>query len=294
MNDPIAAFLNCLSVEAGLSRNTLEAYRHDVAKFMEYLDENEKDYHDVDAAFLIDYLGTIADKGYKMTSVTRNLVAIRMFYRFLTAEKEVPDNQIELVGTSRTWRKLPNVLSVAEVEALLEAPDPGTDLGIRDRAILETFYATGARVAEIVSLKLEDVYFEYGYVRVFGKGSKERIIPIGGRALDAIRHFLDMSRVKFTRKNDPKELFVSRQGRKLCRENVWLLIKHYAKRAGIDKNVYPHTLRHSFATHMLDRGTGLRHVQEMLGHANIATTQIYTHVDQKRLKAVIAKYHPRG
>jgi integrase/recombinase XerD len=216
-----------------------------------------------------------------------------MLFKFLAVEGKVPKNVASSMQSPHIWRRLPDVLNVADVEALLAAPDPAKRFGPRDRALLEVMYATGARVSEAAHLKVDDVHFDLGFLRCFGKGSKERVVPIGKRAVTALQDYIQGERLRLDRAHSPV-LFLSKSGRPLCRESIWRLVRGYALRAGLNKKVSPHTLRHSFATHLLQGGADLRVVQEMLGHANIATTQIYTHVEKDRLKAVHKSFHPRA
>ncbi len=199
------------------------------------------------------------------------------------------------IDTPRLWKKIPNVLSVSEVERLIATPDLNTEQGLRDRAILELMYATGMRVSEVSGVKTKDLNLDIGFVRCFGKGNKERLIPLGRKAIAAVQRYLERARPKFVKKVlSPAELFLNRSGKRISRVSLWKLIKSYAKKARIKKEIKPHILRHSFATHLLERGADLRSVQEMLGHANISTTQIYTHIDQNRLKSIHKMFHPRG
>jgi integrase/recombinase XerD len=217
-----------------------------------------------------------------------------MFFRFLLNENAVRKDPAETIETSRTWRNLPDVLSQREVVQLLGAPNVRTAMGLRDAAIMETLYACGARAQEVVDMKPEDVNLEFGYVRLIGKGNKERIVPLGQAACDRVRQYLSDARPRFAKPSSPGVLFLSRTGSKLNRERVWQIVGTLSLKAGLKKRVHPHTLRHSFATHLLEGGADLRLVQEMLGHADISTTQIYTHVDASRLKSIHKRFHPRA
>ncbi len=291
------AFIDYLSAECGLSPNTLAAYRHDLEGFLGYLEHHGvTSLEHVGPGDVVDFLMREKRRGLASASVARQLVAARMFYRFLIAERLVAHDPCAQLNAPKVWRSLPDVLSRREVEQLLAAPAPRGTMGLRDGAIIETLYACGARAQEVVDLKAEDVNLEYGYVRLFGKGRKERIVPLGRPACERIRRYLDDARPKLagTRHAVPPVLFLSRTGRKLNRERIWQVVRRLALKAGLKKSVHPHTLRHSFATHLLEGGADLRLVQEMLGHASISTTQVYTHVDAERLKSIHRKFHPRA
>jgi len=294
MNDWIERFLNYLDVECGLAANTLAAYRRDLEAFEQYLtSKGRSKLADVSTTDIVDHMMSQKDRGLASSSISRALVAIKVFYRFLYREGLIQKDLTSVLDSPKLWQRLPSVLSVSEVKSLLKAPDR-KPLGIRDRAILEVFYATGARVSEVANLKVDSINFEFGYLRCLGKGSKERIVPIGRQALDATERYLRDVRGKLVGNRPTQELFVSRLGGSLYRESIWRIVKKYAFKAGIRKKISPHTLRHSFATHLLEGGADLRAVQEMLGHADISTTQLYTHVDRERLKSVHKTFHPRG
>jgi len=293
MNDQIALFLNHLSVERGLAENTLAAYRRDLESLARYLAAKHVSFDAVTTDHLVRYMMQQKDRGLSSGSIARALVATKVFYRFLYREGLMEKDVTSVMDSPRLWRRLPSVLSVEEVDDLLGAPSQRR-LGIRDRAILEVLYATGARVSEVAGLQMDSINFEFGYLRCMGKGSKERIVPVGRRALAATERYVRQVRPRLVGASPTQALFLSRRGAPLGRESIWRLVKKYALRAGIGKNISPHTLRHSFATHLLHAGADLRAVQEMLGHADIATTQLYTHVDGDRLKAVHKPYHPRG
>jgi integrase/recombinase XerD len=294
MNDHIEQFLEYLTVECGLAANSIGAYRSDLGHFCAYLaGRGKRAFREVRARDIVGFLTHEKARGLSTTSISRALAAVRMLFKFLTVEGCIPKNVASTLESPHLWRRLPDVLDVDDIEALLAAPDLSTPLGVRDRAILEVMYATGARVSETADLKLADVNFDFRYLRCFGKGSKERVVPIGVRAVDAVRQYVEEVRPKLDKKGAPL-LFLSKSGRRLRRETIWAKVRKYALAAGLRKRVSPHTLRHSFATHLLEGGADLRSVQEMLGHANIATTQIYTHVDKDRLKTVHKKFHPRA
>lgn len=298
------SFLEWLTVELGLRPNTVKAYARDLKKFSLFLEARGiSALQEARADDIVDFLGQEKEKGRAVTTIGRSLVAIKMFYRFLLLEGLISRDIASTLDSPRMWRKLPGVLDVDEVESLLAAaaptggpcgPEARSELEYRDRAVLEVLYATGARAQEVADLTLSAVNLDYGYARLIGKGEKERIVPLGEPAISAIREYLKEARPKLARAESEGWLFLSRTGRKLNRETIWRLVKKYARLAGIKKPLSPHTLRHSFATHLLSGGANLRVVQEMLGHATIATTQIYTHINHARLKAVHKKYHPRG
>jgi integrase/recombinase XerD len=242
---------------------------------------------------VINFMLAEKDHGIAPNSIARRLAAIRMFFRFLVRERMIKNDPTVLIDSPKLWKKIPDTLSLAEVEALLAQPSLRTPQGIRDKAILETMYATGMRVSEAVHLKLDGINLEVGFLRCIGKGNKERIIPLGRKAIASLQRYLTVSRPKFLRQKTSDALFVSRLGQRISRQSLWKLIKLYARQARIKKAIKPHILRHSFATHLLEHGADLRSVQEMLGHANIATTQIYTHINKDRLKTIHRMYHPR-
>lgn len=290
-------FCGYLLMERGLSRNSISAYRCDLADFIAYLKKYGKtDFPEVTRDDIIDFLGEHKENGMEPASLARRLVAIKVFFRYLTQEKFVPENITSVMDSPKLWRILPEFMSSREVEALMNvyAVNAKDFLAIRNRAILEVLYACGLRVSEVASLKVSSVNAENGVIRVLGKGAKERIVPVGHLAVQALRRYLTKSRPNLLRSPDEPTLFLSQRGRKLDRERIWAIIKEAALQAGIMKNIHPHTLRHSFASHLLENGADLRVIQEMLGHADIATTQIYTHVDQRQLLAVHKKFHPRS
>lgn len=290
-------FCGYLLMERGLSRNSISAYRCDLADFIAYLKKYGKtDFSEVTRDNIIDFLGEHKENGMEPASLARRLVAIKVFFRYLAQEKFVPENITSVMDSPKLWRILPEFMSSREVEALMNvyAVNAKDFLAIRNRAILEVLYACGLRVSEVASLNVSSVNAENGVIRVLGKGSKERIVPVGHLAVQALRRYLTKSRPNLLRSPDEPTLFLSQRGRKLNRERIWAIIKEAALQAGIMKNIHPHTLRHSFASHLLENGADLRVIQEMLGHADIATTQIYTHVDQRQLLAVHKKFHPRS
>ena len=295
MSSAVAGFLDYLQAECGLADNTRCAYRRDLVHFGAYLaDAGCRSIGEITSEHVEGFLRAQHAAGRSPASIARSLAAVRMFCRFCVFQRLMDDDPSCVVEGPRKWARLPETLSHESVEALLEAPRPDGDLhGRRDRAILALLYATGMRASELVGLKVRDVHFELGVVRVLGKGRKERIVPVAEEALERVRDYL--REVRGQGGPGPAEpLFVSRSGRPLRREDVFRLVRKYVRRAALRGKVSPHTLRHCFATELLAGGADLRSVQEMLGHADIATTQIYTHVDVSRLKAVHKKYHPRG
>lgn len=294
MENLIEQFLNYLNVERSLSKNTILSYKRDLSIFQKYLGERgNSSWKNVSRKDIDDFLMKRREEGINSSSLARELVAIKMFFRFLVQEGFVNNDPTAILETPRLWKKLPDTLSIEEVEKILNSARTNTVIGFRDRTCLELLYATGMRVSELSDLRITDINLEAGFVRCRGKGDKERIVPIGKTALKYLRNYLNEIRPKLIKKNNEPFLFLSHLGKKISRQSIWKLIKKCASRSGIKKKVGPHTLRHSFATHLLERGADLRVVQEMLGHANISTTQIYTHVNKERLKMIHKMFHPR-
>jgi integrase/recombinase XerD len=294
MNELLGLFLDYLSVEKGLANNTLLAYRRDLTRYLSHLKKARAgSLEAVSRKEVMDYLLKERDRGLSPTSVSRELVAIRMLHRFLTQEGRLREDVTEAIESPKLWKHLPEVLSVAEVVSLIGAANLRKPQGIRDHAILEIMYATGLRASEVTALRTGHVNFELGYLRVIGKGEKERVVPVGAAAQKSVKRYLEKVRPLWVRGQAHDSLFVSRLGRKLSRQTVWGVLKRHAKLAGVRKKIYPHILRHSFATHLLENGADLRVVQELLGHSDISTTQIYTHVEKSRLKSIHHKFHPR-
>lgn len=295
-NDYLDQFLNYLTVEKGHSRHTLDSYGRDLTRYLDALQQAAVTAPDqVTPALVLRYLARLKSEGLAPRSRARALVAVRGFHKFLLTEGICAHNPTTQVDAPRLVQTLPQTLTVTEVERLLQAPsgnDPGS---LRDRAMLEILYATGLRVSELVSLKLGDLQFDVGYLIAFGKRRKQRIVPMGQQASEAVALYLDKARPRLdVREQTVAFLFLNRRGNGLTRQGFWKIIKKYATQSGISKTITPHTLRHSFATHLLENGADLRAVQAMLGHADIATTQIYTHVTRERLKQVHKGFHPRG
>jgi integrase/recombinase XerD len=287
----VRAFLDHLTVERGLSRNSIDAYRRDLERFFGIVKLAPAK---VSREDIRRFLTHEREAGLSGPTAARRLAALRMFYRFLLLEKRVETDPTENIEPPRTPKHLPSYLDQAEVERLLEAADTTRPTGLRDRAMLEVLYATGIRVSELIGLTLDRLNLKAGFVLVMGKGSKERVVPLGEVAADWINRYLDEARPAILKDRESDHLFVTARGSGMTRQNVWMLIERYARRAGIAKHLSPHTLRHSFATHLLEHGADLRSVQLMLGHADISTTQIYTHVEQERLKRLYRQFHPRA
>lgn len=295
MDDCIARFLEYLAVERGLSDNTLESYGRDLRVFQAYLQERTMiDFRDVQQRHIAAFLNQLHDIGRANSTISRSLASIRSLFHFLVREGDVHQDPTLHVETPKIEKKLPRVLLPEEVERLLSVPDRSSPAGMRDYAMLELLYATGIRVSELVSLHVSDVHVSGGFLRCMGKGSKERIIPVGQYALQALHAYLQFSRPMFIKSGTDEALFLNHHGLQMSRQGFWKILKKYAREARIVKDITPHTIRHSFATHLLERGADLRAVQEMLGHADISTTQIYTHVTKGRLKEVYSAAHPRA
>lgn len=295
MRKLLEEFLNYLSVERGLSKNTIASYRTDLLHFISHLEaKGVKNIDEIKRQEITDYLLHLKDRGISSNSISRALVAVKMFYRFLVQEHLAADDVAGILESPRLIRPLPNVLSAGEVDKLLNAPDTRNWMGIRDKAALELIYATGMRVSEMVDLTTDGLNLDVGFIRCKGKGNKERIVPVGKAARNSISRYMERVRPRLLKQKDDAHLFLTRLGRKVSRQSFWKMIKKYAKRARIKKKIAPHTLRHSFATHLLERGADLRVVQEMLGHADISTTQIYTHINKERLKSIHKQFHPRA
>ena len=294
MTDLVDNFLYFMEVERGVSPNTTQSYRRDVNKFFSFMERLKKDIRKIEREDIVNFLMFLKDQDLSTTTIARNLASLKTFWKFLVAERIVKDNVAAIVETPKIWKTIPDVLNREEVESLLEAPKKKGWMGVRDRAILELMYATGLRVSEVTNLKKADANLEAGFVKCMGKGGKERIVPLGRIAGEAIEKYLKDSRGKLSKKSEGSELFLSRLGKKISRQSLWKIIKKYALEAGIKKHITPHTLRHSFATHLLEGGAELRGVQEMLGHADISTTQLYTHINKDKLKKVHEEFHPRA
>ena len=294
----IRYFSEYLALERNLSRNTVAAYRMDISDAADFLrSRNLAGFAEADYETLLDYLDSLRERKLESTTVARHLVSLKMLYRYLASEKLIDADRAELIDSPKLWKSLPEFLSEDEVDRLLNAYSSRSDdpLIIRNRTILELLYSSGLRVSEAAALPLNAVDFEQELIRVTGKGNKTRIVPVGAPAMRLLRKYLDAARPELVGKKPPNSrIFLSNHGRPLDRERIWQVVKNAADIAGIDKNIHPHTLRHSFASHLLSHGADLRIIQEMLGHSNIATTEIYTHVDKNKLLSVHKKFHPRG
>ncbi|MFL5617580.1 MAG: site-specific tyrosine recombinase XerD [Gemmatimonadaceae bacterium] len=288
-------FTDYIALEQGLSLRTQEAYGKDLDRFAEYADlKGVAAPLDITARTMREYVYHLKDLGLSPASIRRNVSALRSYFRFLTGDGVVVRDPSERLETPKRWRELPDVLTVDEVQRLIAAPTLDDNMVFRDRALLELAYGAGLRVSEWITLGVRDLMLEEGLIRVFGKGSKERLVPIGRSAIGAVAVYLRELRPKLEKGEGKGILFLNARGRPLTRMGAWKILRGYVERAGITKHVSPHTLRHSFATHLLEGGADLRAVQEMLGHVDIATTQIYTHVDREYLRQVHRSYHPRG
>jgi len=290
--DYFSEYLSFLLIEKGLSKNTILSYQRDLVKLRHFLEKNNKTLLKVHRRDLLEYLKGFYIRGYKPATIARSIAAIRGFYKFLVIDGHLEKSPAELLEAPQKWHSLPKYLSQEEVETLLAQPDENTPAGLRDKAMLELLYATGLRVSELVNVKIQDLNLKIGYLLCLGKGDKERIIPIGDEAKKWLQKYMNESRNLFM-KRPVDFLFVNQRGGQLTRQGFWKIIKAYGRQAGIRKNISPHLLRHSFATHLLENGADLRSVQLMLGHSDISTTQIYTFVTQTRLKEIYQKYHPR-
>jgi integrase/recombinase XerD len=293
-----AAFLNYIRVERGLSANTLDAYGSDMYKFTTFLIERKLALAKVQRDDVVDFLSSLYRRGLDSRSVARHLVTVRSFFKFLVVDGIVRNDPTTNLESPKIRQTLPSFLSVKEIEKLLAMPDLNTSLGLRDRALLDVLYSCGLRVTELINLRSDNVDFELGCVRCIGKGDKERLVPIGRKALDSVVKYMKDARPALARSRRRAKvtnaIFLNRQGGQLGRVGVWKILAAYGRALGLRKKLTPHKLRHSFATHLLDRGADLRSVQMMLGHADIATTQIYTHVMEDRLKSVYMAHHPRA
>lgn len=288
------SFYNYLLIERGLSANTLESYSRDLSRYAGFVSGKlNKSLTGCTTADLLLFLEQLNNTGHSAKSVSRAVSAIKTFYRYLVQEKIIPQNPFRDIKTPKFEKKLPRVLSAEEINAILNAPDITVKAGLRDKTLLEVLYATGLRVSELISLQTTTVDLTAGYVIVFGKGSKERMVPLGTEAIKWLAQYLEQARPLFLKNRPGDVLFLNRCGNPLTRQGFWKIVRKYCLKAGIAKNVSPHTFRHSFASHVLQGGADLRSVQTLLGHADISTTQIYTHIEKDALKKIHRKYHPR-
>lgn len=294
MDQLLTMFIDFLAIERGLAKNTLAAYRSDLTDFFDFLKERNLQFEDLKKEEILAYIVNLKQKKRANSTISRHLAAIKSFFKFLQQEGIVPINPTSDLEGPKKQKRLPKVLTIDEIEKLLEKPESNNPLGIRDKAMLETLYGAGMRVSELLDLDLNSIDTELGYVRCMGKGSKERIIPLGNQAILSLNAYLNWGRNKLLK--NPKEyaLFLNQHGRRLTRQGFWKILKKYAHLAGIKKEITPHILRHSFATHLLENGADLRSVQEMLGHVDVTTTQIYTHLNTSNIINIYKKSHPRA
>lgn len=296
LNSGVEDFIHYLQVERGLSDNTLKSYQRDLKQYMSFIEQHvhKKSWDDVKRNDIVGFLYDLKDNGKSSATISRAISSIRSYHQFLVRDQQVNQDASIHIETPKKERKLPDVLSAKDVETLLTFRE-NTPLNIRNKAMLELLYATGLRVTELISLKVSDLHLTMGFLRCYGKGSRERIVPLGDVAREAVEKYLQDARGQLTRRRqDQNALFVNQHGRPLSRQGFWKVLKGITRNSGIKKEITPHTLRHSFATHLLENGADLRSVQEMLGHSDISTTQIYTHVNKSRLKDIYQSYHPRA
>lgn len=294
-NNILMDYLHYLKVERGLSENTIASYGIDLKLFLEYLRKNEiPSFKQVNNEVIVNYMQSEKNNNKANSSILRSVSSLRKFFQYLAQEKIIEKDPMLLIDTPKKKQHLPQVLTKEEVEKLLHSPNTGQVLGLRDRAMLELMYATGLRISEIINLKLEDLHLTMGTLQTLGKGHKERIVPVGDEAIKWINRYLEEARPKLLKQKRSNYLFLNFHGNNLTRQGVWKNLKAEVRKAGIQKNITPHTLRHSFATHILENGADLRIVQELLGHADISTTQIYTHLSNKQLADIYNRAHPRA
>lgn len=296
MEEQIVDYLHYLLIERGLSKNTRESYERDLNQYLDYLKKNNIiSWQNVDRFLILGLLQQLQTEGKSSATIARMISSLRRFHQFLRQERYTDHDPMQHIESPKKQQRLPDTLSLEEVEQLIETPDTKELLGLRDRAILEVMYATGLRVSELIGLKLKDLHLSIGLLQTLGKGDKERIVPLGDYAIEWLGRYLDESRPLLTTKHPEEDhLFVNHHGTGLSRQGIWKNLKQIVRQAGITKTVTPHTLRHSFATHLLENGADLRTVQELLGHADISTTQIYTHITKKRMTDVYKEYFPRA
>lgn len=296
MKEQIIDYFHYLTIERGLSQNTRKSYERDLEQYLTFLTEQHiKDWQAVDRVLILSFLQQLQQSGKSSATIIRMVSSLRRFHQFLRQERFTDHDPMQHIDSPKKQQKLPDTLSLSEVERLIETPDTKEVLGIRDRAILEVMYATGLRVSELIGLQLKDLHLSMGLLQTTGKGDKERIVPLGDLAIQWIETYLEEARPFLTRKHpEESHLFVNNHGKQLSRQGIWKNLKALVRKAGITKNVTPHTLRHSFATHLLENGADLRTVQELLGHADISTTQIYTHITKKRMTEVYKQHFPRA
>ncbi len=292
----LVKYFDYLLIERGMAQNTLESYGRDLRRYIFFIEEDKKinDINKITPEVIVEYLSRIRDEGLAANSMNRSLAALRGFYKYLLREKILTENPLANIELAKVWMKLPETISKEEMKIILAQPGNQSNADIRNAAMLELLYATGIRVSELINLTMNSMNWQVGFLIVMGKGSKERIVPIGKIAYDCTRRYVDEIRPRLMQKKRTDVLFLNRFGKKFTRQGFWKIVAGYAKKAGLQKKVYPHTFRHSFASHLLEGGADLRTVQVMLGHSDISTTQIYTHITRERLKEVHRKYHPRS
>jgi integrase/recombinase XerD len=294
MHQLIDSYLNFLAVEKGASLHTLDAYGRDLGRYARFMAKKGMAASQIKPDGIISFLGELKQQGLSARSVNRVLAAMRGFHKYLLREKAAEEDPAAHIELAKTWLHLPDTLSREEMERLLNAPDPAAPAGLRDKAMLELMYATGLRVSELITLTVNNLNEHTGFLIAFGKGGKERIVPVGRVAIGYVQQYMESSRPALARRCGANTLFLGRSGKALTRQAFWKIVRKYANKAALAKKIHPHTFRHSFATHLLEGGADLRSVQIMLGHADIATTQIYTHVTKDRLREIHKKFHPRG
>lgn len=292
MEELVREFTEHLFVEKRHSPNTVDGYRRDITRFVDF--QPRTPLKSTTPSDVREFLLSLHNQGLSSRSIARSLSSLKSFFKYLVGENLIGENPVETLETPKIWRKLPHTLSLNEVESLLNQPDTETPIGLRDKAMLEVLYATGVRVSELISLELNDLNLEVGFLRSYGKGGKERVIPLGEVAQSYLKDYLEKSRPRLVKNKNLPALFISRRKGPMTRQAFWKIVKQYVVKANISVPVSPHTLRHAFATHLLERGADLRSVQQMLGHSDISTTQIYTHVVQERMREVFDKCHPRS
>ena len=295
MNDLVDEYLNFLTVEKGVSLLTIDAYSRDLNRYITFIQScGIQNFLNITPGDVVAYLVQVKNDGLNEKSVNRGLAALRGFYKYLLREKKIDINPVAHIELAKVWTRLPDTLSQEEMNLLLSQPGVKTPVTLRDTAMMELMYATGIRVSEIISITMNNMNWQVGYLIVMGKGGKERIVPVGRSAYDYLNEYVKHARPKFLKGQRTNIFFLNRSGEGLTRQGFWKIVKKYVLKAGLKKKIHPHTFRHSFATHLLEGGADLRSVQLMLGHADISTTQIYTHITRERLKFIHKKYHPRG
>ena len=295
MPEKLEEYLNYLLIERGVAQNTLESYRRDLRRYLAFITQKGlSHFREARPEIIVEYLVLIKSEGLSASSMNRALAALRGLYKYLLMEKQIEQTPLADIELAKIWMRLPDTISREEMKVILAQPGDKTPAARRDTAMLELLYATGIRVSELINLKMNSINWQVGFLTVMGKGSKERIVPIGKTAYDSVRGYVDKARPQLMQKKSLEVLFLNRFGGKFTRQGFWKMVVRYTRKAGLQKKVHPHTFRHSFASHLLEGGADLRAVQVMLGHADISTTQIYTHITRDRLKEIHQKYHPRG